>query len=80
MNLAAFWAEAAATCTGTLFCAQCNTARICGTADAAYYLRNGWPTCCGFTMLLVKEGSEIPPPRTPPRSPRRSLGRRARAA
>lgn len=72
MNVAAFWAEAAA-CTGILFCPTCRARQRCTTAHAARYLRTGWPTCChGLSMILVREGSEIPGPA--PRSPRRSLG------
>lgn len=36
---------------GFLTCTWCGKEEPVG--DVGYMLRNGWPTCCGYTMLWI---------------------------
>jgi hypothetical protein len=35
-----------------LRCSQCIRSQSITATEAAHYLRTGWPTCCGHTMVL----------------------------
>ena len=43
---------------GILRCQVCGKELDCSTNDCGYYLRRGWPTCCGHTMRLTMKESE----------------------
>lgn len=38
---------------GMLHCDQCGKERTMQEGDAGYYLFNGWPKCCGYTMRWI---------------------------
>jgi hypothetical protein len=39
----------------SLRCPECKANRKLSAEDFARYLRDGWPDCCGFQMLLESE-------------------------
>lgn len=41
-----------------LRCRVCSTTRTLTAAEAAQFVRDGWPICCGETMPLTKETIE----------------------
>ena len=40
---------------GSLICSECRTEIPCSEENGARYLRDGWPRCCGHTMMLKTE-------------------------
>lgn len=45
-------AEADFSCTISIGCSICGSTRTCTRADTLHYLKHGWPSCCGETMMV----------------------------
>lgn len=40
---------------GLIFCKSCHRVSPVGEIETPRYMRTGWPTCCGETMVLIKK-------------------------
>jgi hypothetical protein len=41
-----------------LACRACEATRTVSAADAAQFLRTGWPLCCGETMSMTSKKAD----------------------
>src|SRR4051812_12038118 len=52
----ALFASMAKDLNGTLLCESCQKEQPFTEREAAGYLMRGWPTCCGYTMVIAEKG------------------------